>query len=250
MTTCVLCQEDQERGIAVDNFRPISCLPIAWKLMTGIIADSMYEFFWFFFFAENDVLPVEQKGCRRKSRDTKDQLLIDKIVLANYKRKHKNLVVAWVDYKKAYDVVPHSWIIESLKMAQVAGNTITFLQKSMVNWKTELTSCGETLGLVDIKQGIFQGDSVSPLIFTVCMAPLTKILQDAKAGYTLGGLKINHLLLMDDLKVYGKDKAEIESLVSTVQLISQDIGMEFGIKKCGVVVLKRGKLCVKVTVLC
>ena len=47
---------------------------------------------------------------------------------------------------------------------------------------------------------------------------------------------------MDDLKVYGKDKAEIESLVSTVQLISQDIGMEFGIKKCGVVVLKRGKL--------
>ena len=48
---------------------------------------------------------------------------------------------------------------------------------------------------------------------------------------------------MDDLKVYGKDKAEIEILVSTVQLISQDIGMEFGIKICGVVVLKRRKLC-------
>ena len=75
------------------------------------------------------------------------------------------------------------------------------------------------------------------------MVPLTKILQNAKAGYTLGDLKITHLLFMDDLKVYGKDKAEIESLVSTVQLISQDIGMEFGTKKCGVVVLKRGKLC-------
>ena len=48
---------------------------------------------------------------------------------------------------------------------------------------------------------------------------------------------------MDDLKLYGKDKAEIESLVSTVQLISKDTGMEFGIKKCGVVVMKRGKLC-------
>ena len=53
---------------------------------------------------------------------------------------------------------------------------------------------------------------------------------------------------MDDLKVCGKDKAEIESLISTVQLISQDIGIEYGIKKCGVVVLKRGK-CVKVRVL-
>ena len=53
---------------------------------------------------------------------------------------------------------------------------------------------------------------------------------------------------MDDLKVYGKDKAEIESLVSTVQLVSQDIGMKFGIKKRGVAVLKRGS-CVKVRIL-
>ena len=75
------------------------------------------------------------------------------------------------------------------------------------------------------------------------MVPLTKILQDAKAGYTLGDVKISHLFFMDDLKVYGKDKTEIEILVSTVQLISQDIGMEFLMKKCSVVVLKRGKLC-------
>ena len=37
---------------------------------------------------------------------------------------------------------------------------------------------------------------------------------------------------MDGLEVYGKDKAEIESLVSTVQLISQDIGMEGGGGSC------------------
>ena len=61
-----------------------------------------------------------------KNRGTKYQLLIDKMVLADCKRKPKNLAMAWVDYKKAYDMVPHSWIIESLKMAQVAGNIITF----------------------------------------------------------------------------------------------------------------------------
>ena len=73
----------------------------------------------------------------------------------------------------------------------------------MVNWKTELTSCGETLGLVDIKRDIFQGHSLSSLIFTICMVPLIKNLQDAKAGYTLGDFKANHLFFMDDLKVYG-----------------------------------------------
>ena len=113
----------------------------------------------------------------------------------------------------------------------------------MVNWKTELASCGEMLRLIDTRRVIFQGDSLSPLIFAVCMVPLTKILQNVKAGYTLGEGRINHLFFMDDLKVYGKNKAEIESLVSTVQLISQDIGIEFGIKKSSVEALKREKLC-------
>ena len=96
--------------------------------MTGNITDSMYEFY-----VENDALPVEQNGCRRRSRGTKDQLLIDKMVLVDCKRKHKNLAMVWVDHKKAYDMVPYSWIIESLKMAPVAENIITFVQKSMVN---------------------------------------------------------------------------------------------------------------------
>lgn len=79
--------------------------------MTGIIADSMYELF-----VENNAFPREQKGWRRKSRGTKDQLFIDKMVLAEFKRKCKNLAMAWVAYEKAYDMVPHSRNIESLKM--------------------------------------------------------------------------------------------------------------------------------------
>ena len=80
-------------------------------------------------------------------------------------------------------------------MAQVAENIITFLQKSMVHWRTELTSCGEKLGLVDIRRGIFQGDSLSPLIFAVCMVPLIKILQIVKPGYILGDGKIKLFVL-------------------------------------------------------
>ena len=52
-------------------------------------------------------------------------------------------------------------------------------------------------------------------------------------------MKANHLLFMDDLKLFGKNEREIDSLVKTVQVISKDIGMEFGIKKCGVVIMKR-----------
>ena len=72
----VMCQKDHSKGNAVDNYRPISCLPLMWKLLTGVIAESMYEYF-----ERNNILPEEQKGCRRKSRGTKDQLLIDKVIL-------------------------------------------------------------------------------------------------------------------------------------------------------------------------
>ena len=57
----------------------------------------------------------------------------------------------WVDYRKAYDMVPHSWIIESLKLAQVAQNIIEFIDRPMTNWKTDLTSCWQILGAVSIK---------------------------------------------------------------------------------------------------
>ena len=47
---------------------------------------------------------------------------------------------------------------------------------------------------------------------------------------------------MDDLKVFGKNKKKIDRLVKTVEVFSCDIGMEFGIKRCGVAYIKRGKL--------
>ena len=47
---------------------------------------------------------------------------------------------------------------------------------------------------------------------------------------------------MDDLKLFGKSDDQIDSLIQTVFTFSEDIGMEFGLKKCGVVILKKGKL--------
>ena len=54
--------------------------------------------------------------------------------------------------------------------------------------------------------------------------------------------KVELPLLMDDLKIFAKSEHEINGLVSTIQILSKDTGMEFGIKKCGVLQLKRGKV--------
>lgn len=65
----------------------------------------------------------------------------------------------------------------------------------MVNGKTQLMTSGQGLGKVEIKWGIFQGDSLSPS-FVLCMIPLTLILR--KTGN--GDEWISHIVFMIDLK--------------------------------------------------
>ena len=43
--------------------------------------------------------------------------------------------MAWIDYKKAYDMVPHSWIIECLDLFGVAENIKSVFVISMEKWK-------------------------------------------------------------------------------------------------------------------
>ena len=47
---------------------------------------------------------------------------------------------------------------------------------------------------------------------------------------------------MDDLKLYGSDERQIDSMINTVRVFSDDIRMTFGLKKCGFVVIKRSKV--------
>ena len=153
-----------------------------------------------------------QKGI---TRNAKDQLLIDKVIQKNCWRRLTNSPMAWIDYKKACDVVPHSWILKCLEMVGGAKNIINVIGNSMVNCKTVLTSERTDLGEVDIKRGIFQGDSLSPLLSILIMLPLTLVLQKMTAGYRFAKdmIPVNHLLFMDDLKLYGASKDHLDSLV-------------------------------------
>ena len=77
--------------------------------------------------------------------------MIDKMVMKNSKRRTTNLNVAWIDYTKAYDMVPHSWVLQCLKIFKVANNISNVIKNSMKNWKVKLATGKETLGEVKIE---------------------------------------------------------------------------------------------------
>ena len=126
------------------------------------------------------------------------------MLLQEVKRRNKNLAMAWIDYRKAYDLVPHSWILECLENLGVSEEIRRVVKESMKFWKVELTYGNDMLGEVKIERGIFQGDSLSPLLFVIVLIPLTHILRKASPGYEFANSKekMNHLLFMDDLKLY------------------------------------------------
>ena len=211
-----------------------------WKLLTGVIADQVYAHL-----DHEKLLPKEQKGCRKGSRGTNDLLYIDREVIKEVMSRNKNLAMAWIDYKKAYDLVPHSWIIECFDFFGVAENIKSLLVNSMEKWKVMLCSGNCKLGEVEIKRGIFQGDSVSPLVFVLSpLIPLSLILRKTKAAYKFSESKekINHLLFMDDLKLYSQNEKGLDPLVHRVRVFSDDIGMEFGMEKCAMLVMEKGKI--------
>ena len=85
---------------------PLTLLSTTYKLLTSIITKRMYVFM-----ETNDLLHIEQKGCWRGSYGCKDQLLINRMIIEDCKSKHRNISMAWIDYQKIFDSVPHIWIL-------------------------------------------------------------------------------------------------------------------------------------------
>ena len=161
-----LIQKDPSKGTAPNNYRPITCLPMKWKILTAQIRENIY-----YLLTSGGLFPDEQKGCRKGSRDTTELLYIDQHILNESKTRRKKLAMAWIDYKKAYDMVSQSWIIDCLKMYKISHEVINFIEKTMKTWRVQLTAGGRSLAEIKFQRGIFQGDSLSLLLFIIAMLP-------------------------------------------------------------------------------
>ena len=119
-----LIQKDPSNGTAPNNYRPITCLPMMWKILTAHIREDIY-----YSLTSGGLFPDKQKGCHKGPRGTAELLYIDQHILNESKNRRKNPSMTWIDYKKAYDKVPQSCIINCRKMYKISHQTINFIEK-------------------------------------------------------------------------------------------------------------------------
>ena len=89
------------------------------------------------------------------------------------------------------------------------------------------------------------------MLFLVTLIPVTIILRTLKQERSFGKRKerLNHLLFMDDLRLFGSNDNEINSLVKVVKIVSGDNGTKYGFDKCVVLKMKKeSKFIVKVLI--
>ena len=212
------------------SYRPINCLPVIYKLLTKMIANRLTAHM-------EPLLTDEQKECRTNTKGTMHQLLFDRIQEAV--STEMDLGVAWLDVAKAFDTVKHSWILETLRIYKVDERLIHLIKLLMESWSVKLAQRGETISdRIKIKRGIFQGDSLSPLLFIIALNPISADIAKQDMGVALSGKYINHLLYVDDWKLYPESKKD--KLVSAVRERCKIAGLELNEKKSSFMIVLNG----------
>ncbi|CAK6965215.1 hypothetical protein D4764_06G0014290 [Scomber scombrus] len=127
----VLMMKDPQKGRIPSNYRPITCLCTTWKFLSGIIVAKMNRHM-------AQYMSWAQKGIGSNTRGAKHQLLVNRAVAQDCKTRQTNQCTAWIDYKKAYDSIPHTWIMECLEKYNINRTLRAFIKNLMGLWKTTL----------------------------------------------------------------------------------------------------------------
>ena len=130
---------------------------------------------------ECNYLPLEQLLLGRQKKGCLDTLLVDGILSSEARRGSGTISVAWINYKKAFYRVPHDWLTMVLRVIRAPTAVRQCISNLLPKWKLHFSPGSgkekRTVG-IEYRRGLFQGDSLSPLLFCLCLAPLSGVLRN------------------------------------------------------------------------
>lgn len=143
--------------------------------------------------------------------------VIDQTVTADARTgKKRELSMAWLDFSKAFDSISHAYVRHILRATKIEPKTVDLIVSLMKGWSVqyEITKNGEIQKStpLNIKNGLPQGDAMSPIIFCLVTSVIPYALSthipyyETSTGSVRGknagnSLSLNCLIYMDDQTV-------------------------------------------------
>ena len=159
-TTSTVLQPKNDQTHIAKTYRPIALLNIMYKIYTTYLNTFLNDHLM-----SNNIITPEQAGGKQGVWRTTEQLLINKTIVSDAKPRRRNLFTVWLDYKKAFDLILHTWLIKALHYAKLPIQLINAIETISQYWYTRVTLNSEsqtlTTNIIKFLKGIFQGDSLS-----------------------------------------------------------------------------------------
>lgn len=215
--------------------RPITCVNNIYKVYTSMLNGALYAFL-----NGNHLLTPEQRGARDGIWGTYENLITDHILSRHATELHRTMIKLWFDIAKAFDSVRHRFLLWCLQILGVPKWLIQAITQLTQAWNTRIRVGKEFTGIIRIISGIFQGDTLCPLLFIVAMNLASWYFRCA-SGYCLtDSLKVTHLLFIDDLLLYLQGKGAHQDAIRQINMVRTvfgSIGFSTNIRKSGSVLL-------------
>jgi hypothetical protein len=144
----------------VDDYRPISVLPILNKIVERIIHRRLQKFCC----DHLNLLYSHQFGFRARSNTTVAALELCNMIQRGIDEK-KIVSVVFMDLKKAFDIVDHEILLAILEMYGIRGKVLDILRSYLSN-RLQMVKIGDSRSsLKPITAGVVQGSCLGPLLY-------------------------------------------------------------------------------------
>uniref|UniRef100_A0A914VP78 Reverse transcriptase domain-containing protein n=1 Tax=Plectus sambesii TaxID=2011161 RepID=A0A914VP78_9BILA len=180
------------------NYRPICLLSSLYKLFTKIILNRLTREF-------DEQQPREQAGFR-SGYSTIDHIQVLNQLIKRCREYKTPLVLAFVDYEKAFNSVEFNAVLQALHRQGFDNDYIALLQELNNDCTTDITLFYKPLR-IPIGQGVRQGDTIFPKLFTACLEDVFRQME-LTGGLNIDGQKLTHLRFADDIVLIGDNTAD------------------------------------------
>lgn len=217
---------------SVDSQRGISLIAVTLKLLCTIVISRIN-----LALEGSNRLCQEQAGFRSREECLGQSVALYEI-LHRRKVAGKATYMCFIDFRKAYDTVPHEALFYKLKRIGVRGAALAFIKALYAKSKISVRGAFGESPLVDLLRGLRQGCPMSPILFDVFINDILS--GTARWGVRvpgLAGIRIPGLLFADDLILLAESKEDLHSLMGAVEAWANKWEMSFGAAKCGVMVV-------------
>ena len=146
------------------NFRPIALSSCIGKLLNKMIATRMESFL-----LRSDVInPSTQKGFLHNLNGVIKHIHALNAILDQARERRLPLSVTFLDLKNAFRSIPHDLISDMLQLVCIPETISNYIRHCYGNMTAYIQSEEWTTPSFSITQGVFQGDTLSPVIFRGC----------------------------------------------------------------------------------